>query len=89
MIFFIATILVQVACVVHLFRNHRNTLWLWAIILLPIAGSAAYVVVEVLPGLFQRREVRAAQAAAVRKLDPDRELRAARSCPGVLATASR
>ncbi|HEX6375364.1 MAG TPA: tetratricopeptide repeat protein [Allosphingosinicella sp.] len=88
MIFFIATIAVQIACVVHLFRNHRNSLWLWAIILLPIAGSAAYVVVEVLPGLFQRREVRAAKAAAVRKLDPDRELREARSAVDVADTAA-
>jgi hypothetical protein len=74
--------------VVHLFRSHRNTLWLWAIILLPIAGSAAYVVVEVLPGLFQRREVRAVKAAAVRKLDPERELRAARAAVDVADTAA-
>jgi hypothetical protein len=88
MIFVIATFLVQIACVVHLFRNHRNTLWLWAIIFLPIAGSAAYLVVEILPGLFQRREVRAVQAAAVRRLDPDRELRAAREAVDVADTAA-
>jgi hypothetical protein len=51
MIFFVVTILVQICCVVHLIRNHRNSLWLWAIILLPIAGAAAYLIVEVLPGL--------------------------------------
>ncbi|MEA3064486.1 MAG: hypothetical protein QOJ27_925 [Sphingomonadales bacterium] len=88
MLFFLATILIQIACVVHLFRNHRNTLWLWAIILLPIAGSAAYVVVEVLPGLFQRREVRAVKAAAVKRLDPERELRAARAAVDVADTAA-
>jgi len=88
MIFFVATILVQIACVVHLIRNNRNSLWLWAIILLPIAGSAAYLVVEVLPGLFQRREVRAAKAAAVRRLDPERELRAARAAVDVADTAA-
>jgi hypothetical protein len=88
MLFFLATIAIQVACVVHLFRNHRNNLWLWAIILLPIAGSAAYLVVEVLPGLFQRREVRAVQAAAVKRLDPERELRAARAAVDVADTAA-
>jgi hypothetical protein len=88
MLFILGTFLVQVACVVHLFRNHRNNLWLWAILLLPIAGSAAYVVVEVLPGLFRRREVRAVQAAAVRKLDPERELRAAREAVDVADTAA-
>lgn len=88
MIFVVATVLVQIACVVHLIRNRRPGLWLWAIILLPIAGSAAYVVVEILPGLFQRREVRAVKAAAVRKLDPERELRAAREALDVADTAA-
>jgi hypothetical protein len=88
MIFFIVTILVQIVCVVHLIRNNRPSLWLWAIILLPIAGSAAYAVVEILPGLGQRREVRAVKAAAVRKLDPGRELRAAREAVDMADTAA-
>jgi hypothetical protein len=88
MIFFLATILIQICCVVHLIRNNRNSLWLWAIILLPIAGSAAYIVVEVLPGAAQRREVRAVKAAAIRKLDPDRELRAARDALETTDTAA-
>jgi len=88
MILFIGTILVQILCVVHLIRNRRANLWLWAIILLPIAGSAAYIVVEILPGLFQRREVRAVQAAAVKRLDPDRELRAAREAVDIADTAA-
>jgi hypothetical protein len=74
--------------VVHLIRNNRNSLWLWAIILLPIAGSAAYVVVEILPGLLQRREVREVKAAAVRKLDPDRDIRAAREALDTADTAA-
>lgn len=88
MVFIFATFAIQVACVVHLFRNHRNTLWLWAILLLPIAGSAAYAVVEILLPLFQRREVRAVKSAAVRKLDPERELRAARESVDVADTAA-
>jgi len=88
MLFFLVTILIQICCVVHLIRNHNNSLWLWAIILLPIAGSAAYIVVEVLPGLSQRREVRAAKAAAIKKLDPDREIRAARDALEIADTAA-
>lgn len=88
MLFFLVTILIQICCVVHLIRNHNASLWLWAIILLPIAGSAAYIVVEVLPGLSQRREVRAAKAAAIRKLDPDRDLRAARDALEIADTAA-
>ncbi|HEX8064088.1 MAG TPA: tetratricopeptide repeat protein [Allosphingosinicella sp.] len=85
---FIVSVLVQIACVVHLIRNGRPQLWLWAIIFLPIAGSAAYVVVEILPGLFGRREVRAVKAAAVKRLDPERELRAAREAVDVADTAA-
>jgi hypothetical protein len=88
MLLLIIPVLVQIACVVHLIRNHRHSLWLWAIILLPIAGSAAYIVVEILPGLFQRREVRAVRAAAVKRLDPERELRAARVAVDVADTAA-
>jgi hypothetical protein len=88
MLFFIVSVLIQIACVVHLIRNHRPSLWLWAIIFLPIAGSAAYMVVEILPGLFQRREVRAVRAAAVKRLDPERELRAAREAVDVADTAA-
>jgi hypothetical protein len=88
MILVVATVFVQIACVVHLIRNHRNSLWLWAIIGLPVAGSAAYLVVEVLPGLGGRREVRAARAAAVRRLDPERGLRAAREAVDVADTAA-
>src|SRR5687767_6512192 len=88
MAFFLLVILVQICCVVHLIRNNRNSLWLWAIILLPIAGSAAYLVVEILPGLGHRREVRAVKAAAIRKLDPDRDLRAAREAVETTDTAA-
>ena len=46
----IATILLQVACAAHLVRTGRSPMWLLAILLLPIVGSLAYVVVEVVPG---------------------------------------
>lgn len=82
------TVLLQVICVVHLIRTGRNALWLTAIILLPLAGSAAYFFVEILPGLVGRREVRLARAAAARKLDPERELRAAREALDVADTAA-
>lgn len=88
MIFILGSFLGQVACVVHLFRNNRNTLWLWAILLLPLAGSAAYAVVEILLPLLGRREVRAVKSAAVRRLDPERGLRVAREAVDVADTAS-
>lgn len=49
MLFFVATIILQIVCVAHLMRLGRNPLWLVAIVFLPIVGSLAYVLVEVVP----------------------------------------
>lgn len=78
MIAYLAVIGIQVALVVHLVKTGRNTLWLAALIFLPVVGSIAYVIVEILPGLVSNRHVRTARAKAVAALDPERELRAAR-----------
>lgn len=50
MMILLATIVLQFACAAHLVRTGRNQMWLFAIMLLPIAGSLAYVVMEVVPG---------------------------------------
>ena len=72
MIYLVATIALQVALVIHIIRTGRNQLWLWAVILLPVAGSIAYFIVEVLPGLMGSRTVRTAHANVIAKLDPER-----------------
>jgi hypothetical protein len=82
------SILVQIACAVHCVRNNRNSLWLMVIIFLSVPGCIAYAIFEILPAVGQRREVRAARAAAVKKLDPDRELRAAREALETAETAA-
>ena len=84
----IASILVQIACAVHCVRNRGNSLWLMVIIFLSIPGCAAYAVFEILPGMAGRREVRAAREAATRKLDPERDLRAARDAVETADTAA-
>jgi hypothetical protein len=56
--------------------------------LLAAAGQPCYFLIEVLPGLGQRREVRAARSAVVRKLDPERELRAALDSLDIADTAA-
>lgn len=78
MIIYLGIIAIQVACIVHLVKTGRNTLWLTALIFVPVVGSIAYFIVEILPGLSGNRHVRQARAKAVAALDPERELRAAR-----------
>jgi hypothetical protein len=78
MIVYFAIIAVQVFCVVDVIRHGRNSLWIMALIFLPVASTIAYFIVEVLPRLQHNRHIRDARQALVEKLDPERELRAAR-----------
>jgi hypothetical protein len=77
LIFFLLSLLIQAGLIVHVIRTGRNTLWIWAIALLPAAGSAAYVAVELLPGLVRSRGARRATHGVRRLIDPDKELREA------------
>lgn len=74
---FILTLAIQAGLIVHVIRTGRNSLWIWAIALLPAAGSLAYVVVEILPGIFGGRTARRTKAGMQRIIDPNRDLRQA------------
>jgi hypothetical protein len=75
--FFILSLLVQVGLIVHVVKTGRNFLWMAAIGFLPVAGSLAYIVVELLPELFGGKTARRAKAGVQRIIDPDRDLRRA------------
>ena len=48
---FLAVLALQVACAVHAARTGRGgSGWIMVILFLPVVGSLAYVVMEVLPG---------------------------------------
>ena len=74
---FILTLAVQAGLIVHVIKTGRNSLWVWAIALLPAAGSLAYVVVEILPGVVGGRAAKRTRAGVQRMIDPDRDLRRA------------
>jgi len=82
------SILIQILCAVHCVRQGRNSLWLMVIIFLSLPGCLAYAFFEILPQYSGRREVRAVKAAAVRRLDPERELRLAREALDLADTAA-
>ena len=73
----VLSIAVQAGLIVHAIKTGRNSLWIWAIALLPPAGPIAYVVVEILPDLLGGRAARRAKAGVQRMIDPDRDLRRA------------
>jgi hypothetical protein len=74
---YILTLALQAALIVHVIRTGRNNLWIWAIALLPGAGSIAYIGVEILPEIFGGRTGRRTRASVQRIIDPDRDLRQA------------
>jgi hypothetical protein len=74
---FILTLAVQAALIVHVIKTGANSLWVWAIALLPAAGSLAYIVVEILPRFFGGRTAQRTKAGLGRMIDPNRDLREA------------
>lgn len=77
MIFGVAILAVQIFCIVDVIRNRKNSVWIMALVFLPVASAVAYFIVEILPGFRHNRHVRVAKQQIVSKLDPERELRAA------------
>lgn len=73
--FFIISILVQVGLIVHVIRTGRNSLWIWVLALLPMAGPVAYIAVEILPEIFGGRTARRAASKLHKAFDPTRDLR--------------
>jgi hypothetical protein len=70
-------LLIQAGLIVHVIKTGRNMLWIFAIGLLPVAGSLAYVAVELLPALFGGRTAKRARSGMQRMIDPNRDLRRA------------
>jgi len=73
----ILSIAIQVGLIVHVIKTGRNMIWILALGLLPLVGSIAYVVVEILPELLGGRTARRAKSGVQRMMDPDRDLRRA------------
>ena len=79
MILFGLMLAIQVAMIVDVIRNGRNSLWIMALLFIPVASTIAYVIIEVLPRFRHHRHVRHARAEVSRRLDPEREVRSARA----------
>jgi hypothetical protein len=68
-------IIFEVLLVIHVLKTGRNTLWIWLIILLPLAGGIAYLIVELLPELSRSRTLAATRRNVQQALDPHAQLR--------------
>jgi hypothetical protein len=66
---------IQVGLIVHVIKTGRNTLWIWVLLFVPLAGTLAYLVVEILPEIFGSRTARRTARGLKRALDPGADLR--------------
>ncbi|QNA83575.1 hypothetical protein G4G27_05835 [Sphingomonas sp. So64.6b] len=88
MIIYLAILAIQVMLIIDVIRNGRNQLWIMALMFLPGPSTIAYLVIEVYPRLQGNRHVRTARANVVAKLDPERDIRAARDALDLADTAA-
>src|SRR5580698_7602242 len=68
-------IILTVLLIIHVIRTGRNTLWIWLIIFLPLAGGIAYTIVELIPELSRSRTLRTTRRNVTRALNPEAQLR--------------
>ena len=61
--------------VVHMFRTGRPMIWLFVILMVPVIGPLAYLLVEVLPSFGQNPAARKALSRARKAIDPNRGVR--------------
>jgi len=80
-------LLVALFFAVHAMRSGQNMYWLVILFSFPLLGSVVYFLVVYLPNSRLERGARKAVAAAVKALDPERELREARAAFDYTPTA--
>ena len=86
---FLAVLALQAACAIHAARTGRGGGgWIMVILFLPVVGSLAYVVMEVLPGSGAHRHAAKARAKVAARLDPDKPIRLARDALETAETAA-
>jgi hypothetical protein len=49
--FLIISIIIQVLLIYHVLKHGKNTSWIYIIAMIPVAGTIAYLIIEVLPEL--------------------------------------
>ncbi|MDB5365702.1 MAG: rane protein [Rhodospirillales bacterium] len=72
---YLGIMVLQVALMVHVARTGRPWYWFAILFFLPLAGAAAYVLVELVPGWIRGTPGRAVRKRATALVDPNRDYR--------------
>ncbi len=66
---------IAVGLAVHAMKTGRSQWWLFILLLVPLVGSIAYVVIELIPALFRSQGAQKVAGNIGAVLDPDKEWR--------------
>lgn len=72
---YILIIVVQIALAVHIVKTGRPTMWLWFVIMVPLIGCLAYIIVELLPELMGGRAGRKVVKDIGNIVNPDKDIK--------------
>lgn len=75
-IFTIGFLIVQVLLVVHVFRNHKPTYWIFLLLFMPFIGAMAYILLEILPEWRSGRQGAQVADSITRMVNPTGQLKA-------------
>src|SRR5688572_9976023 len=75
--YFIASIIVQLALVIHILKTGRTMSWVFIVLFFPVVGALAYVIVELLPEWTNSRSGVSVKRKLSKLANPDRNLQAA------------
>jgi hypothetical protein len=75
MLSLILSILIQVILIIHVIKTGRNQIWIWVLVLLPIAGPIAYIAVELIPDVLSSRTAKRTARGFKKAMDPGADLR--------------
>jgi hypothetical protein len=68
-------ILLQLSVIYHAFRTRRPYYWIFVIMAFPVLGCLIYLLVEVLPGSRQERQLAKIGQDIVKAINPDRDMK--------------
>lgn len=75
--FVLLSLILQIACAVHVVRTGRPMYWIFLLLIGSYVAVAIYLFAEILPGLKDNRTARRALQGARDRIDPERHKRAA------------
>lgn len=70
----ILSVLFQTAFVIHVLKTGRDTKWIWIIMMLPMAGIIAYLLLEVMPDVSNSRAGRKVGKKVDTLINPNRDI---------------